>query len=173
MRAATPVDGPGATAYFRVMRRLFVLGVLFASCAHALAQAAPTGNEALAMKRQGYVFYEGRWRLPREVVYLQRGRALSYPKPNPVAEPTPPPVKMPLADVPARAVRANPAQYSLTPGALVTCAPSIGLFTLHLQRTQLLGLDTVTVGFGNGQGRLQLPRTQSISIGTTVALPLR
>ena len=162
------MDVPGAAAYFPCMRRFLLLGVLFASCAQALAQAAPTGNEALAMKRQGYVFYEGRWRLPREVVYLQRGAAQSYPKPKPVAEPTPQPVKMPLADVPARAPRANPA-----PSALVTCAPSIGLFKLHLQRTELLGLDTVTVGFGNGQGRLQLPRTQSISIGTTVALPLR
>jgi hypothetical protein len=147
---------------------VLLLGVMFASCAQALAQTAPTGNEALAMKRQGYVFYAGRWRLPREVVYLQRGAAQSYPRPRPAVEPTPQPVKLPLEDFPARAVRA-----SLPATALVTCAPSIGLFTLHLQRTELLGLDTVTVGFGNGQGRLQLPRTQSISIGTTVALPVR
>jgi hypothetical protein len=154
------------------MRRLLLLGVLSAavcaSCARALAQAAPTGNEALAMKRQGYVFYAGRWRLPREIVYLQRGAAQSYPRPKPAVEPTPQPVRMPLADVPLRPVRTV-----LPASALMTCAPSIGLFTLHLQRTELQGLDTVTVGFGNGQGRLQLPRTQSISIGTTVALPLR
>jgi hypothetical protein len=154
------------------MRRVLMLGVLSAvvcaTCARALAQAAPTGNEALAMKRQGYVFYAGRWRLPREIVWLQRGAAQSYPRPKPAVEPAPPPVQMPLADVPAR-----PARASLPATALVTCAPSIGLFTMHLQRTELQGLDTVTVGFGNGQGRLQLPRTQSISIGTTVALPVR
>jgi len=120
------------------------------------------------MKRQGYVFYAGRWRLPREIVYLQRGAAQSYPRPKPAVEPTPQPVRMPLADVPLRPVRTV-----LPASALMTCAPSIGLFTLHLQRTELQGLDTVTVGFGNGQGRLQLPRTQSISIDTSVALPVR
>src|SRR5262249_58437320 len=111
-------------AYVARMRRLLLLGVLFAvvsaSSTPALAQAAPTGNEALAMKRQGYVFYAGRWRLPREVVYLQRGAAQSYPRPKPAVEPAPQPVTMPLADVPARPVRAR-----LPATALVTCAPSI------------------------------------------------
>ena len=45
--------------------------------------------------------------------------------------------------------------------------------TVRAQQVQLLGMDTVNVGFGTGSGRLMLPRTQSISIGTTVALPIR
>src|SRR5262249_56196646 len=117
-------------AYVARMRRLLLLGVLFAvvsaSSTPALAQAAPTGNEAFAMKRQGYVFYEGRWRLPREVVYLQRGAAQSYPRPKPAVEPTPQPVKMPLAHLPSR-----PLPASLPASAPVTLAPSLRPLTPH------------------------------------------
>jgi hypothetical protein len=44
--------------------------------------------------------------------------------------------------------------------------------TLRLQHVRLLGFDTVTVGFGSGTGQLMLPRTESISFGGTVAVPL-
>ena len=51
-------------------------------------------------------------------------------------------------------------------------AASVGLMTVRLEQVQLLGFDTVTVGFGNGTGRLMLPRTESISFGGTIAVPL-
>jgi hypothetical protein len=47
-----------------------------------------------------------------------------------------------------------------------------GILTVRLQDVRLLGFDTVTVGFGTGSGRLMLPRTQSVSFGGTVAVPL-
>jgi len=47
------------------------------------------------------------------------------------------------------------------------------ILELRLQKTTLLGFDTVPVSLGvGGTVRLQLPRTQSISIGTTVPVPL-
>jgi hypothetical protein len=48
-----------------------------------------------------------------------------------------------------------------------------GLFDLRLQWVQNLGFDTVPVSFGTGSpGRLMLPRTQSVSFGGPIWLPL-
>jgi hypothetical protein len=53
-----------------------------------------------------------------------------------------------------------------------TAYSATGLFDLRLQWVQVTGLATVPVGLGVGTGRLQLPTTQSVSFGGTVALPL-
>ncbi len=43
---------------------------------------------------------------------------------------------------------------------------------VNAQLTRLEGIDTVPVSFGRGgSGRLQLPRTRSVSIGSTVVVP--
>ncbi len=48
-----------------------------------------------------------------------------------------------------------------------------GLLSVNLQYSKLTGLRTVPVSFGNGaSGRIQLPTTRSISVGTTVAIPM-
>lgn len=56
--------------------------------------------------------------------------------------------------------------------AAAATATALGVLSVQLQNVRLLGFDEVTVGFGTGSGRLQLPRTESVSIGTTVAVPL-
>jgi hypothetical protein len=130
--------------------------LFFCLPAFAVAQSGITGSEAAARKRQGYVLYEGRWRLPQEIVYLQRAASRRLTASPPAA---PVPVQLPR-------VAAH--------GALPMLRKSTtGIFTIRLQHTELLGMDTVPVSFGSGMGRLQLPRTQSVSIGTTVGLPLR
>lgn len=49
----------------------------------------------------------------------------------------------------------------------------LGTIEIRAQQSRLLGMDTVTTSLGPaGQVRLQLPRTQSTSIGTTVTVPL-
>ncbi len=42
---------------------------------------------------------------------------------------------------------------------------------INFQHTELLGLDTVPVSLGTGRVQIQLPRTRSVSIGTTVTVP--
>lgn len=42
---------------------------------------------------------------------------------------------------------------------------------IDAQLSRVQGIDTVPVSFGTGSGRLQLPRTRSVSIGTTVTVP--
>lgn len=43
---------------------------------------------------------------------------------------------------------------------------------IHFQHTELLGLETVPVSLGVGAPvRIQLPRTRTVSIGTTVIVP--
>ncbi len=42
---------------------------------------------------------------------------------------------------------------------------------INFQHTELLGMDTVPVSLGTGTVRIQLPRTRSVSIGTTVTVP--
>jgi hypothetical protein len=50
---------------------------------------------------------------------------------------------------------------------------STGLLSIELQRSRLLGVDTRTLGLGVGVPvRIQLPRVESISIGTTIPIPL-
>jgi hypothetical protein len=51
-------------------------------------------------------------------------------------------------------------------------APATGILGVQVQHVRLLGFDTVQVGFGNGTGRLMLPRTESVSFGGYVAVPL-
>jgi hypothetical protein len=154
------VDVRGDGAYREAMRA----AILLVLCLPALAVAQSTiaRSEVTALKRQGYVFYEGRWRLPREIVYLQTAASRFFAASAPAA---PAPAKA-VADVPQRVAPRDRLQQRRR--STVT-----GLFTVRLQHVQLLGLDTVPVGFGTGQARLQLPRTQSISIGTTVGMPLR
>jgi len=127
-------------------------------------QTQSSKSEASARQRQGYVLYEGRWRLPQEIVYLQlaASRRLAGVGATPAA---PASDKAPAVDAQPVAPRKLPPQ--------TRCSTSTGLFTIRMQQVQLLGMDTVTVGVGNGTVRLQLPRTQVISIGTTVDLPIR
>ena len=42
---------------------------------------------------------------------------------------------------------------------------------VNFQHTELLGMDTVPVSLGTGRVNIQLPRTRSVSIGTTVTVP--
>lgn len=136
-----------------------VLSLSGLAFAQASGAAAPADGA-----RPGFVRYEGRWRLPQEIEYLKRAAALR------AAAAAPAPGKAaPVTAEPARAPK--PAAKPARP--LVRKTTSTGLLTVRAQHTQLLGFDTVTVGFGTGQGRLMLPRTQTISIGTTVAFPFR
>ncbi|MEZ5989048.1 MAG: hypothetical protein R3F30_07985 [Planctomycetota bacterium] len=49
----------------------------------------------------------------------------------------------------------------------------LGTIEVRAQQSRLLGMDTLTTSLGPaGQVRIQLPRTQSTSIGTTVTVPL-
>jgi hypothetical protein len=148
-----------STVHYSADMRAAILLVL---CLPAFAPAqAHDRSDLQALQRQGYRLYEGRWRLPQEIVYLQRAAAQRAAPAVAV-----PPAKAPVAK--AAAVAAKP-DWLQRPRR----ATSTGVFSIRLQKVDLLGLDTVPVSFGTGQGRLQLPRTQSISIGTTVALPLR
>jgi hypothetical protein len=125
-----------------------------------VAQTPIARSEVAALKRQGYVFYEGRWRLPQEIVYLQQAASRRFSATAPAA-----PAKAPV-DEPRQA---SPRDRQLAPLRSTTT----GLFTIRLQQVKVVGMDTVTVGVGTGTVRIQLPRTESISIGTTVDLPLR
>lgn len=154
------MDARGGGPYLGGMKAALLL--VFCLPALAVAQSGITATEAAALKRQGYAFYEGRWRLPQEIVYLQRAasRRLS--------------ISIPAAPVAAKAAEVQLPRVAGRPGRpLVVRKSTTGIFTIRLQHSQLLGLDTVPVSFGTGQGRLQLPRTQTVSIGTTVGLPLR
>jgi hypothetical protein len=135
--------------------------LVFCLPALAVAQSAITAGEAGALKRQGYVFYEGRWRLPQEIVYLQRAASRRL-----TASP-------PAAPVPAKASPAPLPRVAAHAGRPQLHRKATGIFTIRLQHSELLGMDTVPVSLGTGTARLQLPRTQSVSIGTTVGLPLR
>jgi len=126
----------------------------------AVAQTPIAKSEVAALKRQGYVFYEGRWRLPQEIVYLQQAALRRFSATAPAA-----PAKAPAAETPQASSRDR---LHSPPRSTTT-----GLFTIRLQQVRVVGMDTVTVGVGNGTVRIQLPRTESVSIGTTVGLPLR
>lgn len=170
---------------------LLLLAPLLQPGAPALAQA-PGGvsfAEARELQDKGYRFYEGRWRLPQEIVYLQRRAAREWaatrPQPetaapsesapagaSPVADPATDPdaALRALAEAMERAER----DYWLRRVRSAPAVPAaIGILELRLQKVDFLGFDTVPVSFGTGgMGTLQLPRTRSISLGTTVALPL-
>ena len=140
------------------------VALLFVLClpALAVAQTPIARSEVAALKRQGYVFYEGRWRLPQEIVYLQEAAMRRFSASAPASPVT---AKAPAADVPRLAAQQDRPQLRRS--------TTTGLLTVRLQQVQVLGIDTVTVGLGTGSARLQLPRTQSISISTTVGVPLR
>jgi hypothetical protein len=126
----------------------------------AVAQTPVAKGEIASLKRQGYVFYEGRWRLPQEIVYLQQAASRRFSATAPAA-----PAKAPAAESP----QASPRERRHAGRRSTTT----GLFTVRLQQVRVVGMDTVTVGVGTGTVRIQLPRTESVSIGTTVGLPLR
>lgn len=155
------MDGCATGLYGAGMRA----AVLLVLClpAFAPAQAHVDRSEVTALQRQGYRLHSGRWRLPQEIAYLQRAAAQ---RAAPAAEPKAPIAKAAVAGAAAPAAKRDWPQRPRR-------ATTTGLFDIRLQHVERLGLDTVPVSFGTGQGRLQLPRTQSISIGTTVALPLR
>lgn len=151
----TPVLLPILT---RMMRAVFLLVLCLPAL--AVAQGPTARSEVAALKRQGYVFYEGRWRLPQEIVYLQQAALRRFSATAPAA-----PKKAP-ADEP-RVASSRDRQQA------VGRSTTTGLFTVRLQQVRVVGMDTVTVGVGTGTVRIQLPRTESVSIGTTVGLPLR
>jgi hypothetical protein len=121
----------------------------------AVAQS-PAGERPVAGDpRPGFVLYQQRWRLPQEVAYLQRAAHL---RGGAAAS---------AGALAAGAKRASPVRKGSR------TARAHGLVTVRAQQVQLLGLEHVTVSVGTGQVRLMLPRTQSISIGSTVSLPFR
>jgi hypothetical protein len=140
------------------MRAAFLIALCLPAL--AVAQTPIAKSEVAALKRQGYVFYEGRWRLPQEIVYLQQAASRRFSATEPAV-----PAKAPAAESPQVA----PSDRQRPPPRTSTT----GLFTIRLQQVKVVGMDTVTVGVGTGTVRIQLPRTESISIGTTVDLPLR
>ena len=141
-----------------IMRAAFLLALCLPAL--AVAQTPIAKSEVAALRRQGYVFYEGRWRLPQEIVYLQQAALRRFSATAPAA-----PAKTPAAEPRV----ASPRDRQHAPLQSTTT----GLFTVRLQQVRVVGMDTVTVGVGTGTVRIQLPRTESISIGTTVGLPLR
>ena len=142
------------------------------------AQTPAPANIAASDARPGFVFYEGRWRLPGEVAYLKKAASLRTAQPAAAAA-APAENKTPRAAAGnARPNRAKAAPAKTPKRAAPASRPlsrsrATGLFTIRAQQTRLLGFDTVTVGLGNGQARLMLPRTESVSIGTTIGVPLR
>ncbi|HEX6813979.1 MAG TPA: hypothetical protein VF384_20315 [Planctomycetota bacterium] len=130
--------------------------------AFAVAQSQVTKTEAAQLKRQGFVLYEGRWRLPQEIVYLQEAAMRRFSTSAPAV---PAAAKSPGADAPQLAAsKDRPRRRGST---------TTGLMTIRLQNVRVVGWDTVTVNLGTGSARLQLPRTEVVSIGTTVGVPLR
>jgi hypothetical protein len=115
----------------------------------------------------GYVFFRGRWRLPEEMAYLRRAAGLREAAARAEAAAKEPPPRPP--DQPAMAML-KPARP--VPRGMPVVVGGYGLFDLRLQWVQNLGFETVPVSFGNGSGRLQLPRTQSVSFGGPIWLPL-
>jgi hypothetical protein len=165
--------------------------------AHSTRSAIAEIEERLS---KGFRWHSGRWRLPQEIRYLTRARA-AQPDRTGDEGPIDPswfgamPIRRAaeardrLVEAAQRAgdgelelcvVRAwrRDAELRAAVARRVSTAPGslgaypVALLGLQIQQTQLLGFDTVPVSFGNGQGRLMLPRTRSISIGTTVAVPL-
>src|SRR5262245_52083612 len=141
-----------------------------------LLERQPENFEARAFL--GQQFFRGRWRLTEEIAYLRRAErdaaaaAATTPPSKPVepaAAPTPwlPRAReWPLAPI----VAAASPQSGSRPR---TRSAVFGMFDVRLQSVKLLGIDTVPVSFGNGNGgRLQLPRTESVSFGGAVCLPL-
>ena len=145
-----------------MLRPMLRVACLIVLClpAVAVAQTPIAKSEIAALKRQGYVLYEGRWRLPQEIVYLQQAASRRFSATAPAA-----PARAP-ADEP-RVASPRGRQHA------VRRTTTTGLFTVRLQQVRVVGIDTVTVGVGTGSVRIQLPRTESVSIGTTVGLPLR
>ena len=137
-----------------------------------LLERQPDHFEARAFL--GQQFFAGRWRLPEEIAYLRRaGRAEAVATaPVPAKAPVPAAVPAPLPAAPR-----EPLQFPLGAAAPRSRprprSAAFGMFDIRLQSVRLLGIDTVPVSFGNGNGgRLQLPRTESVSFGGAVCLPL-
>jgi hypothetical protein len=171
-----------------------------------LAREVLDGNpdDAAARALLGYRRFEGRWRLPQEIAYLERAAsARGAPKAQPAAvvatTPSPEVVRrierlqrrLYVADE-RSAVRARDdlVAFGRREGldgfddrverefwrarlAVREARAVAGRLSVRVQHTRLLGFDTVNVGFGNGTGRVMLPRTESISIGGSIPLPLR
>ena len=146
------------------------------------AQTPAPSKSAASEARPGFVYYEGRWRLPGEVAYLKKATSLRTARPAAAAA-APDAVDNKGKTPRAAAGKARPnrakAAVAKTPKRVAPASRPLsrsrttGLFTIRAQQTRLLGFDTVTVGLGNGQARLMLPRTETVSIGTTVGVPVR
>src|SRR5687767_1767669 len=113
----------------------------FAVAQSPVAKSEPvTKSEAAQLKRQGYVFYEGRWRLPQEIVYLQEAAMRRFSASAPAVPAT---AKSPGADAPQLATSQHRPQRRRS-------STTTGLLTVRLQNVRVVGFDTVTVGFGTG-----------------------
>lgn len=122
----------------------------------------------------GFRRFDGQWRMPQEIDYLLQARAAKDSAAAPAAVAVAAPGAAPA---PGSAAAVDRAARDLVrafgpPRVALVRVPAIGLLDLRLQRSQITGVDTVTVGFGNGTGRLQLPRTECVSFGGAVAVPL-
>jgi hypothetical protein len=128
----------------------------------------------------GHEFFRGRWRLPEEVALLRRAAeqrnaadqtaaaAAPAAKETATAPETPPTREKDPAAAAMAALRPGLARAQQEP----VIAAAYGLFDLRLQWVQNQGFETVPVSFGNGTGRIQLPRTQSVSFNGAAWLPL-
>ena len=162
-----------------------------------------------ARRALGFLRFEGRWRLPREIEYLRHARAgraaAARRAESPGGAEGAADLQTTIQDLHLRLIGPSDADRDRARAELVALAGElgdpalmqwteeafrawrhawahhretsrevpVGILSLNLQKVDLLGIDTVPVGFGVGTpGRLQLPRTRSISIGTTVAVPL-
>lgn len=176
--------------------RLLALALLaaHASAQNAQRRASSPVDVVESKVTAGYRWYDGRWRLPQEIRYLRRGRPAVVGErdgSSPIdsawfCELSPRRAlhaRDRLLDIARRAGNEElelqvRRAWQRRARALTTTAPrstfvrSTALLGLHVQQSELLGWDTVPVSFGTGQGRIMLPRTRSISIGTTVGVPV-
>lgn len=146
------------------------------------------------MRTLGYRHYQGRWRRPEEIEYLKRAArqraraaevqeridrlAIALADPDEARSAAALQSLRVLARTEKRPDLAAAAQrdYWRCRVAWMRAAArqnTTAIVGLRLQHVELLGIDTVPVSFGTGGGgRLQLPRTRSISFGGTVAIPV-
>ena len=135
------------------------------------------------MRAHGYVHYFGKWRRKAAVKKLQRlakremnrlasssvrTRDLGRRQLHAMAQKHDMPRLVELADRVHRDYERYWYRYRIAQ-TRIRHTVTMGI---RLQHTELLGIDTVPVSLGVGTPvRIQLPRTRSISIGTTVTVP--
>jgi len=150
-------------------------------------------RKADAMKKLGFVRYKGKWRKPSEVARLEAeaarrkhvaavarkmkklARRISSPSNKTAAKARDDLIALGRSEgfpeIGYHAVKAY--HKSRLYWKAYRVEQRTALLELRLQKTTLLGLDNFTTSLGFGSPvTLQLPRTRSISIGTTVSVPL-